>query len=224
MSMHVAMPLRSPIRSAHFQAAGAFAFAFRPRLGPYDLNARRRKPSDGCGCSSVVEHNLAKVGVEGSNPFARSKNGSQNNDVDKGCFHQEQRVGVLGKPRAVAVKDHLREGLGYGLKPVFRATADHEAIGADVTALSVILKTLNEEAGIAEAIESVLVALEPLDGETIIADGGSTDATVAIASRYPVRVVQLDAGTPPSCGIGPQLGFQYSTRALGLPDGRRYAA
>jgi hypothetical protein len=27
----------------------------------------------GCGCSSVVEHDLAKVGVEGSNPFARSK-------------------------------------------------------------------------------------------------------------------------------------------------------
>jgi hypothetical protein len=25
-----------------------------------------------CGCSSGVEHNLAKVGVEGSNPFARS--------------------------------------------------------------------------------------------------------------------------------------------------------
>ena len=29
--------------------------------------------TSGCGCSSVVEHNLAKVGVEGSNPFARSK-------------------------------------------------------------------------------------------------------------------------------------------------------
>src|SRR5437763_4145900 len=27
----------------------------------------------GCGCSSVVEHDLAKVGVEGSSPFARSK-------------------------------------------------------------------------------------------------------------------------------------------------------
>jgi hypothetical protein len=25
-----------------------------------------------CGCSSGVEHNLAKVRVEGSNPFARS--------------------------------------------------------------------------------------------------------------------------------------------------------
>jgi hypothetical protein len=28
----------------------------------------------GCGRSSGVEHNLAKVGVEGSNPFARSNN------------------------------------------------------------------------------------------------------------------------------------------------------
>ena len=28
--------------------------------------------SGASGCSSGVEHNLAKVGVEGSNPFARS--------------------------------------------------------------------------------------------------------------------------------------------------------
>ena len=36
--------------------------------------SRRRKASTpyGCGCSSGVEHDLAKVGVEGSNPFARS--------------------------------------------------------------------------------------------------------------------------------------------------------
>ncbi len=33
--------------------------------------------ADGSGCSSGVEHNLAKVGVEGSNPFARSKYGQQ---------------------------------------------------------------------------------------------------------------------------------------------------
>jgi hypothetical protein len=33
-----------------------------------------RRARHGCGCSSGVEHNLAKVGVEGSNPFARSKN------------------------------------------------------------------------------------------------------------------------------------------------------
>ncbi len=30
-------------------------------------------PFTKCGRSSGVEHNLAKVGVEGSNPFARSK-------------------------------------------------------------------------------------------------------------------------------------------------------
>src|SRR5205814_9746092 len=37
------------------------------------LPARNRRQF-GCGCSSVVEHDLAKVGVEGSSPFARSKN------------------------------------------------------------------------------------------------------------------------------------------------------
>jgi hypothetical protein len=31
------------------------------------------RPDFGRGCSSGVEHDLAKVGVEGSNPFARSK-------------------------------------------------------------------------------------------------------------------------------------------------------
>src|SRR5438477_10716387 len=35
-------------------------------LPRYDMDAL------GCGCSSGVEHDLAKVGVEGSNPFARS--------------------------------------------------------------------------------------------------------------------------------------------------------
>src|SRR5215471_3905695 len=37
------------------------------RAGRQGANCR-----SGCGCSSGVEHNLAKVGVEGSNPFARS--------------------------------------------------------------------------------------------------------------------------------------------------------
>jgi hypothetical protein len=34
------------------------------------INANSSRPS---GRSSVVEHDLAKVGVEGSNPFARSR-------------------------------------------------------------------------------------------------------------------------------------------------------
>lgn len=77
-------------------------------------------------------------------------------------------------------------------------------------AVSVILKTLNEEARIGAAIESVLAALEGIGGEVIVADGGSRDRTLAIAARYPVRVVQLAPAIRPSCGIGPQLGFQYS--------------
>ncbi len=76
--------------------------------------------------------------------------------------------------------------------------------------VSVILKTLDEEARIAAAIESVLAALDGIGGEIIVADGGSRDRTLAIAATYPVRVVQLDPATAPSCGIGPQLGFQYS--------------
>jgi hypothetical protein len=43
----------------------------------------------GCGCSSVVEHDLAKVGVEGSNPFARS------NQIK----HTASLVHCIGRPR-----------------------------------------------------------------------------------------------------------------------------
>src|SRR6516225_418129 len=48
------------------------------RLRPFGIGARSSgrlwaQPEFGCGCSSGVEHDLAKVGVEGSNPFARSK-------------------------------------------------------------------------------------------------------------------------------------------------------
>jgi hypothetical protein len=50
----------------------------RPRLQirpPFGIASLRRSSPpcpNGCGCSSGVEHDLAKVGVEGSNPFARS--------------------------------------------------------------------------------------------------------------------------------------------------------
>jgi glycosyltransferase involved in cell wall biosynthesis len=77
-------------------------------------------------------------------------------------------------------------------------------------AVSVILKTLNEEARIGPAIESVLAALEGIGGEVIVADGGSRDGTLAAAANHAVRVVQLEPAIRPSCGIGPQLGFQYS--------------
>src|SRR5437660_10558952 len=55
-------------------AQAAFALLHsRPAFGialPLPASIRRHL---GCGCSSVVEHDLAKVGVEGSSPFARSR-------------------------------------------------------------------------------------------------------------------------------------------------------
>jgi glycosyltransferase involved in cell wall biosynthesis len=75
--------------------------------------------------------------------------------------------------------------------------------------VSVLIKTLNEADNIAATIESVLAAIRPGD-DIIVADSGSSDGTVDIAARYPVTVVRIAAGERPSCGLGPQLGFQYS--------------
>ncbi|MGO4736933.1 glycosyltransferase family 2 protein [Bosea sp. 2KB_26] len=77
-------------------------------------------------------------------------------------------------------------------------------------AVSIIIKTLNEEKRIAATIESALAALGDLQGEVVIADSGSSDRTTKIASGYPVVIAQIVAPARPSCGIGPQLGFQHS--------------
>lgn len=76
--------------------------------------------------------------------------------------------------------------------------------------VSVIIKTLNEEKRIAATIESALAALDGIGGEVIVADSGSLDRTIEIAARYRVIVAQIVPPARPSCGIGPQLGFQHS--------------
>ena len=76
--------------------------------------------------------------------------------------------------------------------------------------VSIIIKALNEERRIAAAIESALAALPEGQGEVILADSGSTDRTIEIAKQYPVVIVQIEAPAKPSCGLGPQLGYQYS--------------
>jgi glycosyltransferase involved in cell wall biosynthesis len=76
--------------------------------------------------------------------------------------------------------------------------------------VSVVIKALNEERRIAAAIESALAALPEGQGEVILADSGSVDRTIEIASTYPVKIVQITAPAKPSCGLGPQLGYQYS--------------
>jgi glycosyltransferase involved in cell wall biosynthesis len=86
--------------------------------------------------------------------------------------------------------------------------------------VSIIIKAYNEERHVAAAIESALAALAGVDGEVILADGASTDRTVGIAQRYPIKIVRLNDPTDRSCGAGAQLGFQYSRgEFLFLMDG-----
>jgi glycosyltransferase involved in cell wall biosynthesis len=77
--------------------------------------------------------------------------------------------------------------------------------------VSVIIKALNEEHNIAAAVESAIAALRMVGGEVILADSASTDQTITIASRYPIKIVTLDSPGDRSCGGGVQLGFQYSS-------------
>lgn len=87
-------------------------------------------------------------------------------------------------------------------------------------AVSIIIKALNEERHIAVAIESALAALSGIKGEVIVADSASTDRTVEIAERYPVKIVRLSRIEERCCGAGVQLGYQYSLgRYICLIDG-----
>ena len=76
--------------------------------------------------------------------------------------------------------------------------------------VSIIIKAFNEERHIAAAIESALAALAEMNGEVILADGASTDRTIAIAEKYPIKIVRLNDAADRSSGAGAQLGFQYS--------------
>lgn len=83
-----------------------------------------------------------------------------------------------------------------------------------MTGVSIVIKCLNEEKKIDEAIRSALAAaaeLGPLPLEVVVADGLSTDHTIARATRWaksaPVRVVQLLRKEDRGCGAGVELGF-----------------
>ena len=77
--------------------------------------------------------------------------------------------------------------------------------------VSVVIKALNEESGIEATIESALLAVSKVGGEVVLADSCSTDSTVELAMKYPVRIVQLTNANERCCGVGPQLGYQHSS-------------
>lgn len=91
---------------------------------------------------------------------------------------------------------------------------------SDACSVSIIIKALNEERRIATTIETALAAVAPFDGEVVLADSCSTDDTIKLAQRYPIRIVQLQNAGERCCGIGPQLGYQHSSgRYVYILDG-----
>jgi len=77
--------------------------------------------------------------------------------------------------------------------------------------VSIIIKALNEERNIERAIESALKAIQSLEGgEVVLADSHSTDRTVDLAKKYPVRIVQLKNPGDRCCGVGAEIGYRVS--------------
>lgn len=76
--------------------------------------------------------------------------------------------------------------------------------------LSIVVKAFNEGKKIAECLRSILDVIEP-GTEIIVAESLSEDNTLAEASRFPVRIVQMADRSDRSCGAAAQLGFQVAT-------------
>lgn len=76
--------------------------------------------------------------------------------------------------------------------------------------VAIVIKALNEEKHIQRCLESAVTAAEAVSGVVILADSGSRDQTIAIASRYPIAIVQLADWNERCCGIGAQLGYQFA--------------
>jgi glycosyltransferase involved in cell wall biosynthesis len=104
--------------------------------------------------------------------------------------------------------------------PVDGADAATNAAALPQPELSVVIKALNEAAKIEACLRSVLAVTDVATTEIIVADSLSDDETVAVAARFPVKVVQLARRADRGCGSAAQLGFQYARgKRLLLLDG-----
>lgn len=75
--------------------------------------------------------------------------------------------------------------------------------------LSIIVIGRNEEHHIARCLRSVLTGSESfVDREIIYVDSASTDNTVNIAKRFPIRIIQLRSSWKLSSSAGRYLGFE----------------
>jgi glycosyltransferase involved in cell wall biosynthesis len=76
--------------------------------------------------------------------------------------------------------------------------------------VSILIKALNEEARIGDCLAAAVREARSINGEVILVDSLSTDRTVEIASRYPVRIVQFFRLEDCGCGAAVQLGYQFA--------------
>lgn len=91
----------------------------------------------------------------------------------------------------------------------------------DDVLLSVIIISRNIEKYIGKCIESVLDSSEHIENkEVILVDSASTDNTLEIARRYPIKIVRTDYSAPLSASAGRYIGFLYAKgRYLHFQDG-----
>ena len=71
--------------------------------------------------------------------------------------------------------------------------------------VTVLVKALDEEATIAACLEAAVREAAAVNGEVILVDSLSTDRTVAIAKRFPVRIVQFVDRDDRGCAAAVQL-------------------
>lgn len=84
-----------------------------------------------------------------------------------------------------------------------------------VVDVSVVIVSKNEEKRIRRCIQSVLDALSEIPShEVILVDSSSTDDTVAIASSYPIKIVQLKPHWKRSPAAGMFTGYTYTKGRL----------
>ena len=83
-------------------------------------------------------------------------------------------------------------------------------MGKATVRVSILIKALNEEARIGDCLAAAVREARSINGEVILVDSLSTDRTVEIASRYPVRIVQFFRLEDCGCGAAVQLGYQFA--------------
>ena len=76
--------------------------------------------------------------------------------------------------------------------------------------LSILIKAFNEETMISNCLEAAVAEALKYDGEVILVDSLSTDMTVEIARRYPIRIIQFEHKADCGCASAVQLGYQYA--------------